>query len=425
MQYSQNPPFCGCFYPKILVMSSPDCRCPYTVPTKAILNLPVRYIIIYTYNKRYNLHSTYVTFKDGRLSRYKDKVVFMNNTEQILLEHAKAYSELQLQDVFKLIHQSTFGCEHLVSTVQKAIEFIKEEFSTCSFPSDEQITALDGNFSRVSLGYISQGISPETLGKLFYLSAQKEKASRDELIKKCNTARRLCSEGKLPFNTDDFNAAFGKWQNEDFPSLHHSDIFRELYKPSYRVISNDFIPFLPLLIETEKRLRADKRIIMAIEGGSASGKTTLSGLLACLYDCTVFHTDDFFLRTEQRTKERFREIGGNMDRERLRDEILIPLSHGQNVTYQKFNCSSMSLDEPVSVTPGSFTVIEGTYSLHPELADFYSFSVLLSISPEKQRARILKRNSPELAQRFFNEWIPLETPHLELVRKKGLADMII
>ena len=32
----------------------------------------------------------------------------------------------------------------------------------------------------------------------------------------------------------------------------------------------------------------------------------------------------------------------------------------------------------------------------------------LDIDPEQQRSRIMKRNSPTFAQRFFNEWIPLE-----------------
>ena len=46
--------------------------------------------------------------------------------------------------------------------------------------------------------------------------------------------------------------------------------------------------------------------------------------------------------------------------------------------------------------------------MHPELAEYYDFSVFLDISEELQRARIQKRNSPAMAQRFFDEWIPLE-----------------
>ena len=49
-------------------------------------------------------------------------------------------------------------------------------------------------------------------------------------------------------------------------------------------------------------------VIVAIDGKCTSGKTTLAAKLAEIYDCNVFHMDDFFLRPEQRTPERFAEV---------------------------------------------------------------------------------------------------------------------
>ena len=37
-------------------------------------------------------------------------------------------------------------------------------------------------------------------------------------------------------------------------------------------------------------------VIVSIDGKCTSGKTTLASKLAELYDCNVFHMDDFFLR---------------------------------------------------------------------------------------------------------------------------------
>ena len=68
----------------------------------------------------------------------------------------------------------------------------------------------------------------------------------------------------------------------------------------------------------------------------------------------------------------------------------------------------MTIGEAEQITPKKLVVTEGAYSMHPELAKYYDFSVFLDISPEIQKERILKRNSKEMAQRFFNEWIPLE-----------------
>ena len=60
-------------------------------------------------------------------------------------------------------------------------------------------------------------------------------------------------------------------------------------------------------------------VIVAIDGKCTSGKTTLASQLAEIYDCNVFHMDDFFLRPEQRTPERFAEVGGNVDYERFHE----------------------------------------------------------------------------------------------------------
>lgn len=54
----------------------------------------------------------------------------------------------------------------------------------------------------------------------------------------------------------------------------------------------------------------DEYILVAIDGKCAAGKTTLGYYLKELYKCNLFHMDDFFLQMQQRTVERFNEVGG-------------------------------------------------------------------------------------------------------------------
>ncbi|MBQ4050287.1 MAG: hypothetical protein IJD13_01520, partial [Oscillospiraceae bacterium] len=78
------------------------------------------------------------------------------------------------------------------------------------------------------------------------------------------------------------------------------------------------------------RLLAEKEAVtVAIDGSCASGKSTLAAALTERYDCNLFHLDDFFLRPEQRTPERFAEVGGNVDYERFQEEVLLPLKAGK------------------------------------------------------------------------------------------------
>lgn len=127
--------------------------------------------------------------------------------------------------------------------------------------------------------------------------------------------------------------------------------------------------FASLFAELDRRLAGEAPVRLAIEGGSASGKTTLGKILA---------------------------------------EVLLPLRRGEKVFYRRFDCASMQLQNAVETAPKKLVVAEGAYSMHPDLAPYYDLSVFLDISPELQRERISRRNTPEKAKRFLGKWIPME-----------------
>jgi len=170
-------------------------------------------------------------------------------------------------------------------------------------------------------------------------------------------------------------------------------------------------------------LQQKDQVLIAIDGSCGAGKTTLTGRLAAHYDCNVFHMDDFFLRPEQRTPERYEETGGNVDYERFREEVLLPLRSGKPFSYRPFDCKTLSLSAPVMVTPKKLTIVEGSYSMHPYFGDPYSLKILLTVSPELQRERILKRPA-RLHEQFFSRWIPMENRYLEAFHIASQCDLI-
>ena len=155
-------------------------------------------------------------------------------------------------------------------------------------------------------------------------------------------------------------------------------------------------------------------IVVAIDGKCTSGKTTLAAQLAEIYDCNVFHMDDFFLRPEQRTPERFAEVGGNVDYERFQEEVLLPLKTEKAFSYYPFDCRTFALAEAVDVSPKKLNIIEGTYSHHPYFGDPYDLKILLTVSDETQKERILARPA-FLHKRFFEEWIPMENHYFSML----------
>lgn len=157
----------------------------------------------------------------------------------------------------------------------------------------------------------------------------------------------------------------------------------------------------------QELLKEKNHILIAIDGRSAAGKTTLAEELKRELDCTVIHMDDFFLRPEQRTAKRLEEPGGNVDYERFLEEVLLPLQTGKSFSYAPFDCHTQRFKAAVRVKPDRVTVIEGSYSCHPALRDCYDLRIFLSLDPQEQARRILLRN-PERAEMFLERWIPLE-----------------
>ena len=153
----------------------------------------------------------------------------------------------------------------------------------------------------------------------------------------------------------------------------------------------------------ERLLAQQDQILIAIDGKCTSGKTTLAARLAEIYDCNVFHMDDF---------------------ERFQEEVLLPLKSGKAFSYRPFDCSTFTLSAPVAVTPKKLNIIEGTYSHHPYFGDPYDLKILLTVDEETQRQRILERPA-FLHKRFFEEWIPMENRYFDGFRIAEKCDLVI
>ncbi len=182
-----------------------------------------------------------------------------------------------------------------------------------------------------------------------------------------------------------------------------------------------------LTARTDSLLRKKSNILIAIDGPCGAGKSTLGEALRSRLEsrgCNLFHMDDFFLQSFQRTPERLAQPGGNVDRERFFFEVLRPLKAGHSFVYQRYNCHTGEM-LPTKSLPCRIAVIEGVYSLHPELRQFYDLKVFVDIDREKQKKRLINRVTPEQYRRFVDEWIPLEERYFSALNIREAADMIL
>ena len=182
--------------------------------------------------------------------------------------------------------------------------------------------------------------------------------------------------------------------------------------------------YIKTLKNIDKLLKSKEQVLITIDGNSCAGKTTLANMINKEYDSNIFHMDDFFLREELKTPERLKEVGGNVDYVRFKNEILENIIKNKEFKYQIYNCEIKALEKFVFVKPKQLNIIEGSYSMHPTLIDFYDYKIFLTIDKETQVKRALERNGKDMLPIFINKWIPLEDEYFLKFNIKDSANIV-
>ncbi len=164
-----------------------------------------------------------------------------------------------------------------------------------------------------------------------------------------------------------------------------------------------------ILGDAENVLKGKKRVIVAIDGKSGTGKSHLARLIGACARVSIIHVDDFFLPEEKRTKERYETPGGNVDSERFISDVLLPLKSGMPFSYRPFDCASMRISERIVEVDKPFILIEGVYSLHPAFRESYDLGYVLDAPYDSRLDRIKSRTSDKKKiDAFTSFWMPLE-----------------
>lgn len=186
-----------------------------------------------------------------------------------------------------------------------------------------------------------------------------------------------------------------------------------------------FKSFLPIQNKIHELSTDKDSLLIAIDGRCTSGKTTLAAYLKEVLGCNVIPMDHFFLQPHMRTKERLSQPGGNVDYERFLTEVLLPLTKGEPFSYRPYNCQFQQLDNAISVNPSPITIVEGSYSCHPQLRAYYDYCFFLTTSYENQLERIAARNGSQSLTAFKERWIPLEELYFEKMDIANQCDICL
>ncbi len=249
-------------------------------------------------------------------------------------------------------------------------------------------------------------------------------------------AESLLAEGGFGFDRESFVSYFDAYRKQYAKPVpvHHSAVYREKEKPSYRLVDRELTRILPILESLcqgggtgrNGSEMAERGVqVVAIDGRCASGKSTMARQLCAITGAGLVHMDDFFLPKELRTLGRLQEPGGNVHYERFLQEVLPQLGRGEAFSYRRFHCGRMELGESRLVPAGRIRVVEGAYSCHPLFGSYMDLRVFSDVSPKEQLARIARRDGGDALEAFRTRWIPMEERYFKAFGIRDRASLLV
>lgn len=349
--------------------------------------------------------------------------------KNLLLRQYERYPAMRVQDAVKLLYQSEFAGGHIIENEYESLKRLKVEFAPLEDePQDNNEEAFEdigGGLCRLNLRSLKAlGPELETVNRFFVETANSVSGSIEAFEQKLGVFVQLCRTGDLPFAPDEAETFIAALKECGYAPVSHSAQYREAYRPAYRVVKSVYRNYLDVFRSIDVLLEKNESVSVAIDGNCGAGKSALALLVSGIYDCNVFHMDDFFLQPQQRTEERLNQQGGNVDYERFYDEVLMGIKRNRSFRYRKYECQNQQLGEAVAVTPKRLNIIEGSYSMHPKLIGFYSLKIFMQVGAHEQSDRILKRSGAELHERFLSEWIPMENRYFESLGIKEKCTLV-
>lgn len=160
----------------------------------------------------------------------------------VLQSHFSRYPALDIQDIYKLIHQATLGAEHALKNPSDAQDWLERELAEMGEGILEPIIdpiSADGELLRVHLRpYMASGGDPKILLDAFIRTANNFQGSLATLEGNWKIAvQTRFSPASI------MDAFFQQMKSSGFPPLHHSATYRKLYRPAYRVVARTYFSY--------------------------------------------------------------------------------------------------------------------------------------------------------------------------------------
>jgi uridine kinase len=180
-----------------------------------------------------------------------------------------------------------------------------------------------------------------------------------------------------------------------------------------------------------------KPLLVAIDGGSGSGKSSIARVITKQLNATLIATDDFYAAeithegwVNRSYKQRAADV---INRQSLRTNVLEPLMNGLSASWKRFDFDAgprpdgtYNIESTViNYFPNDLIILEGAYSCQPELADLIHLKILIEVPVHIRHGRLQCREDQGFLMHWHERWDEAEQYYLSEVCPPSSFDIVI
>jgi len=159
----------------------------------------------------------------------------------ILNQHLDKYTEMQTTDIYKLIYQGICGPGHLGTDPRMIRKYLDQELSEIEANPDVSLMeniSPDSEFIRINLKkFKSLKLPNDMLVHAIRKSSRSMQSDRNKLEEVWKSIKCEVETDRLKIDKKEFLKFYQFIEENNYPVVHHSELYMQRYSPAYRVVS--------------------------------------------------------------------------------------------------------------------------------------------------------------------------------------------
>ena len=164
--------------------------------------------------------------------------------QEIIQDQLQRYPQMQTQDLYKLVYQAAMGNIHLGIDPAVLKNYLVNEMDKVNASDNEPLVEEISPEGMIRVNLRPYKVKSGTSEKLF--EAMRETANtftpnKNKIIQYWEVIEKMTEDNSIPFNKSELESFLKEMQASNYPAVHHSDQYLELYHPAYRVILKKYL----------------------------------------------------------------------------------------------------------------------------------------------------------------------------------------